>query len=419
MDTLDLLNARLIVFTIISFIFTFVSIFWILVLLESRKELYDDPKPKRRPSLSVIVPAYNEGDVIADCLNSLLKLDYPNLAQIIVVDDGSTDDTKEVAARFLSNPKVKLISKENGGKASAMNEGIKYVKEELVACLDADSIILNPDVLDHMVGYFEDSKIAAVTPALKVYQPANTLQQIQWIEYLLSQFLRKMSAMIDVILVAPGPFTVYRTSVLREIGGFDSSTLTEDMEIAYRLHKYGYSIENSSNAEIGTYAPFTLKDLFLQRLRWARGTYQNMHKYLHFVLNREYGTVGVVMLPLSILTLLLLPLLIPYTSYIFFSGVYQRVESLYYFLSAGIRPELSIDLLASFLGTNFFATFLVVLMFAIALALLFASHKYSGEKVNAGVKAAYLLYMFVFYFVLHIIFLTAFIYEALGVKRKW
>jgi cellulose synthase/poly-beta-1,6-N-acetylglucosamine synthase-like glycosyltransferase len=416
---MDLTVIRLLAFVVTSFVFTFVSIFWLLVLLERREEVYFDPPARRKPSLAVIVPAFNEGEVIGDCLNSLLKLEYPNLSRIVVVDDGSTDNTRQIAEGFLPHPKILLITKQNGGKASAMNEGLRHVGEELVACLDADSVIVNPRVLDYMVGYFENPKVAAVTPAMKVYRPANTLQRVQWIEYLLGQFLRKMSAFLDVILVAPGPFTVYRTSVVKEIGGFDSSTLTEDMEIAYRIHKFGYSIENSSNAQVGTYAPVTLRQLFRQRLRWSRGTYQNMRKYLYFLFNRTYGTIGLVVFPLSVVSLLLIPLLLPYTFYLLGLGLYQRAESLYYHAVIGIRPEFAVDFLTSFFGTNFFATFLAVLMFSLALILLFSSHRYTGEKVDSKMKLAYVCYLFGFYFLLHIVFLTAIACEALGVRRRW
>ncbi|MFH1125642.1 MAG: glycosyltransferase family 2 protein, partial [Candidatus Altiarchaeota archaeon] len=280
-------------------------------------------------------------------------------------------------------------------------------------------VIINPRILDYMVGYFENPAVAAVTPAMKVYKPKTIIQEVQWIEYLLGQVLRKMSAFLDVILVAPGPFTVYRTRVLKEIGGFDSSTLTEDMEIAYRMHKYGYSIENSSNAEIGTNAPSTLRELFKQRLRWSRGTYQNIRRYLYFLFNRKYGTVGMVIFPISVVTLLLTPILVPYTFYLLASGVYQRVESIYYLISAGIRPAPVIDLLVSFFGTNFYSVFLMVLSFTLALILLLTSHKYSGERMNYRMKMAYVVYLFGFYFLLHVIFLTAMLYEILGVRKRW
>ncbi|MDD5112270.1 MAG: glycosyltransferase family 2 protein [Candidatus Altiarchaeota archaeon] len=416
---MDFALIRLLAFAFTSFVFIFVSIFWLLVLLDGRKEVYNDPPARRKLSLAVIVPAFNEGDVIADCLRSLLKLDYPELRRIVVIDDGSTDDTSHVVSGFLPHPKITLVIKENGGKASAMNEGLKHVEEELVACLDADSVIVKPDILNHMVGYFDNPKVAAVTPSMKVYRPANVLQQVQWIEYLLGQFLRKMSSFLDVILVAPGPFTIYRASVLREIGGFDSSTLTEDMEIAYRIHKYGYSIQNSSNAEVGTNAPVTLHQLFRQRLRWSRGTYQNIRKYIHFLFNRSYGTIGLVIFPLSVLTLLMIPLLVPYSAYLLGLGAYQRAESLYYNAVMGIRPEFAVDYVTSFFGMNFFATFLAVLMLSLALVLLVTSHRYTHEKINPNMKAAYAVYLFGFYFLLNVIFLTALAFETIGVRRRW
>jgi biofilm PGA synthesis N-glycosyltransferase PgaC len=226
----------------------FLSVFWLLVLIErgwGRRE----GDLERTPKVSVIVPAYNEEEFIGDCVRSLLALDYPkDRLEVVVVNDGSSDRTREICESF--GDKISLINleKNSGRKAIPLNVGLREASGELVACLDADSVV-DARALRRMLAYFDDD-VAAVTPALKVLEPANLLQKMQWFEYLFAILLRRLMSLIDCIYVTPGPFSLYRRKLVLGLGGFDENNITEDMELALRLQANHYRIENAPDAYV-------------------------------------------------------------------------------------------------------------------------------------------------------------------------
>ena len=274
-------------------------VFWLLVLLEGglkeeRKRL------KRTPLVSVIVPAYNEEKSIGNTLNSILNLNYPkDKLEILVINDGSTDNTKGIVERIIKNHpsfNIQLVNKENGGKGTALNLGLEKAKGEFFVCLDADSEP-EPDCLIKMLPYFEDGKVATVLPLLKVKNPKKLIEKIQWVEYLINLFYKKLMGHINCVHVSPGPFSAYRTDILRKVGGFDENNLTEDLEITLRLQKYDYRIIQLLNVEVLTKAPNSLKAFYKQRNRWYKGTILNMINYRKMIFNKKYGDFGLVMMP--------------------------------------------------------------------------------------------------------------------------
>ncbi|MEK6905946.1 MAG: glycosyltransferase family 2 protein [Nanoarchaeota archaeon] len=253
------------------FMLLFLSIFWLLVLFSP------DPEQKNKklsvfPFFSAIVPAYNEEESITSTLQSLVNLDYPkDKIEIIVVNDGSKDKTKEKVELFIAqhpSNTITLLNQENQGKGKAMNKGLAVARGEYFACLDADSFIA-PNGLQAMLPIFEqDQNIAAVCPLLKVKKPQNVLQKVQWYEYVVNMFYKFLNAKLDCIHVTPGPFSVYKTKVIKDLGGYDETTITEDLEIAIRLQKHQYKIVQTFDAVVETMVPTTWKKLFCQRIRW-------------------------------------------------------------------------------------------------------------------------------------------------------
>lgn len=256
------------------------------------------------PSVAVIVPCWNEAATIAGTCDSLLALDYPkDKLEIILVDDGSTDATPEIMRRFAHHPQVRVVSKENGGKHTALNAGIALTSAELVGCLDADSFV-EPDALREIVGSFEDPKVMATTAAMSVHQPNNILQHMQHAEYALGIALRHTFASINGLYVTPGPFSFYRRAIIEKLGGFRHGHQTEDMEMALRIQRAGYGIENAPRARVYTKAPATLAKLVKQRTRWVRGFLRNtLGEYRDMVGNRRFGILGMLVLPVAVLTI--------------------------------------------------------------------------------------------------------------------
>ena len=277
------------------FLSTYFVVLLSLMLITHRNELQKGrPSLGRTPQVSVIVPAYNEGEVIAHTIRSLKDLTYP-AAEFIIVNDGSTDSTSvAVRAAIAGDRRFTFIDrKENWGKARSLNQGIAIAKGEFVATMDSDSVV-EPVVFEKALPFFAEEKVASVTISVEVSEPRTLLQKIVEIEYVigLSLFLKILS-FFDSVNVTPGPFSLYRKSVLDELGGFDPENITEDLEIAYRMQKAGYRIENCYQAKVSTLTPATFNDLYIQRKRWYTGAVQTLIKHRDVMLHPERGVFGI------------------------------------------------------------------------------------------------------------------------------
>lgn len=272
---------------------------WLLVYYLNRDKIQKDPEASSFPSVTFLVPAYNEEEHIEECIQSLLDMNYPSdKLEIIAVNDGSTDSTLEKLQKFKDD--IEIIDKKNTGKANSLNQALENVETELVACMDADSFA-EKDMLNSMVGYFEQSDVKGVTTAMKVRNPDTWAQKVMWAEYIYNVFLRKLFSIFDSQWVMPGPGSVYDTEYLKELGGWDEETLTEDMEIAFRMFKHGAIIKNSTNAYVDTESPATFKGLMKQRTRWYGGYISNALKYREFWFNPKYGNLGMIIIPFNVL----------------------------------------------------------------------------------------------------------------------
>ena len=249
------------------------------------------------PNVAISVPCYNEERTLATTVASLLSLDYPkHKLEIIIVDDGSTDSTLQVARQFESDSRVKVLRKMNGGKYTAMNEALGVTSADLIGCLDADSIV-EPHALRAIAAVFAHQQVAAATPGIHVRNPKTLLQHMQNVEYRLSIFNRFVLAALGSTFITPGPFSLFRTSVVRDLGGWREGHMTEDMEMALRIQRGGYLIANVPTATVHTTTPATLAHLFRQRVRWTYGWLRNAVDYRAMFLNRAYGNLGLLILP--------------------------------------------------------------------------------------------------------------------------
>ncbi len=289
----------------------YVQVFLIITLIEHRDSLKN--KPQRTafnyhslPTVSVIVPCFNEEATVIGTIDSLKRLNYPaEKLSIIAVDDGSTDDTWSYLKRYENDPRIKILQKENGGKHTAVNLGIANSQSDIVGCLDADSFV-HPEALNRMVTLFNDPKVMAVTPAIRVRTPKNILEHIQHAEYNIGIFLRKMYSTINAIHVTPGPFSMFRRSVFSIVGPFKSAYNTEDLEMALRLHRHNLTIENAEHAYVYTTPPSTIRALIKQRVRWITGFLLNVRDYRDMLFSRKHGQIGTFTLPAGVLSLVTL-----------------------------------------------------------------------------------------------------------------
>jgi cellulose synthase/poly-beta-1,6-N-acetylglucosamine synthase-like glycosyltransferase len=285
---------------IFLFVTLYIEVFFLITyfeIMEKEKKVSVLPMPKKWPSVSVIVPVWNEETTVLKTIFSLLKLNYPkDKLSIFIVDDGSTDNTWNVVQRFSGNKQVKLLRKENGGKYTALNYALEFVESDLVGCLDADSFV-HPEALNRIVIQFNDPKIMAVTPSVKISEPKGILALIQKAEYIFGIFLRRVFNFLNAIYITPGPFSIFRLSVFKTIGYYRHAHNTEDMEIAMRMQKNHMRIGNAYNAYIYTVAPTNLFVLLKQRLRWSYGFIKNAIDYREMFFKPQYGNLGMVVLP--------------------------------------------------------------------------------------------------------------------------
>lgn len=241
------------------------------------------------PSVSILVPACNEGKGIEGAIQSLLDLDYPNY-EIIVVSDGSTDDTVERAQKWAGRQdgvQVQVLDTGmNVGKASALNLGIKNSRHEIIVCMDADSR-LEPQSVRRGVAHFVNPDVSAVAGNVKVVNRNGLLTKMQALEYLEGlNLVRRAQGYFQCVNIIPGPMGFFRREVLEEVGGYESDTFAEDCDLTVKLLSQGKLINYEPEAVAWTEAPETVTGLITQRYRWTRGILQALrkHKYdlFHF-----------------------------------------------------------------------------------------------------------------------------------------
>ncbi|WP_224269344.1 glycosyltransferase [Haloprofundus salinisoli] len=261
------------------------------------------------PQLSVLVPAYNEANYIGPCLDALLRADYPReKLEILVVDDGSTDDTFEEAQRRVGDV-VTVIRKENGGKHSALNDGLTHASADLIVTIDADSLVAE-DALCELVRSFQHHPDAgAVAGNVKISNRESFVTNVQALEYVIGiNTFRRAFDLLGIVTVVPGCLGAFRRETLERIHGYSADTLTEDFDATIAVLKQGVPIHHS-DAVVYTEAPDTWTDLYNQRLRWFRGNVQTVWKHRHVFLDGQFGLLHRIAFPYVLFSMSVLPAL--------------------------------------------------------------------------------------------------------------
>jgi len=281
-------------FVIIASIYLY-SIF-LLLLFKNWKELFTyDLSKENLPSVTILIPAYNEEDTIAGTIQSVLDLEYPkNKKEIIVLNDGSKDKTGEISNQFNG---IKVINKQNSGKADSLNYGISIAKNEFIAVVDADCYHEKDALIKVMNCFKEDPNIEAVTSSVRVKNQETLLGKLQFIEYTLIAWARKLLEFINSVYVTPGPLSVYRKKTLQKLNGFDKNNLTEDIELAWRILRGNHRIKMCLSAKVYTVVPEKFRQWWHQRLRWDIGGLQTFAKHKDTLGKTKFGMLGVWVAP--------------------------------------------------------------------------------------------------------------------------
>ena len=239
--------------------------FEVLLLIGFFDRMRRGPEPEdskglaNHPKVEIIVPCFNEQNTVAGTIKSLLALEYPTKKlRIHVVNDGSTDGTKNSLQEFKNHPQVTISHKENGGKHTALNLAIQTSNADIIGCLDADSFVDTKALLESLK-VFEATKAMAVTPAIKIEAPDSFFRHMQKAEYEVGLLFRRVFADANAQFITPGPFSLYKKEVFETIGEFRSAHNTEDLEMGLRMQEAGYLVENAPRSVVYTRAPRTLK----------------------------------------------------------------------------------------------------------------------------------------------------------------
>lgn len=406
----------------------FIVLFWLFYYLENKptfdKENKQKVKIKNYPMVTVVIPAYNKEETVGDTITSAVNLDYPeSRLKIIIVNDGSTDKTKEQILSIISRYKSKnisLINKKNEGKGKALNVALKQVEGEYFACLDADSFV-KKDALKKMVSLYQESgnDLVIVTPVLKIDKPFNMLQYLQKLEYILSMFIVRLMGYMDANYIAPGPFTLYKKDIIIKKGGFDEKNLVEDQEIAYRMQESHYKIKQCPGAIVKTVAPKSFREFYKQRNRWMKGSFLNIFKFKKMMLNKNYGDFGIFQMPFNIfqyaLSLVTLFFFYHFVIWPFIKWIIDLSK-----VGFDIFPYIrNFKLSFNFLDINIGPTFLlyvVLFLSIITLIVAFVTYKETFSRVTL----IYIFpFLFIYYIVLSFISLVVIIESIIGRNQKW
>lgn len=248
-----------------------------LALRQRRRE--NGAPPAYTPSVSVIIPAYNEERVIEASVRRVLASDYPAI-ELIVADDGSKDRTSAiVAAAFGDDPRVTLLTLQNGGKAAALNRALQEAKGDVIIALDADTHF-EPETIGRLARWFVDPQLGAVAGSAQVGNRINLVTRWQAVEYITAQNLeRRALAGFNAITVVPGAVGAWRRAALDAVGGYPEDTLAEDQDLTIAIQRAGWRVTYDPDAVAWTEAPESFRALAKQRYRWAFGTLQCLWKH--------------------------------------------------------------------------------------------------------------------------------------------
>lgn len=350
------------------------------------------------PFVSIIIPVFNEEKILDMTIKSLLKLNY-SAYEIIIINDGSNDNTREVAERLVgykngkyNKIKISLINKENNGKSTALNAGIKISRGEFILCMDGDSQ-LSPDSIIMAVRHFSNPEIGAVAGNVKVLNRGNFLTDLQALEYVEGLNLaRSAQSFMKLVNIIPGPIGIFRKTAIENAGYYDSDTFAEDADLTLRILAAGWKIYYEPKSISYTEAPATLQQLLKQRYRWTRGILQSIRKHKKLLVNPTINFGNTFILWMMLFEALIWPVMnLAANAFFIFAALAFGFTSLIFFWWAGLA----------------------------LLDLMTAIYSVAAEKEEFSLVAYAVIYRMVFILIVDVCKVMSTVEEFLGIKMKW
>ena len=402
----------------VAFITLILAIFWLLIFIDINREKKEENSKKQRKTVklrtvAVLIPTLAEKEELRETINAALASGYPKklFKVYVVLNKSSPSSTREIAYSVRSN-RVKVIEAPMNGKAAVMNYALKkFVKEELLLILDADTLI-NKDLMYKLAVQFKSERVGGVVSSVKVYKPRNILEYLQSYEYMLSIMARKAMSVLGGLMVAHGAGSMFSTKIIKKVGYFDEKNYTEDIEMGLRLLVNGYLVENAIDAVSYTMVPNKLKGLLKQRLRWFSGFFINVLKYKKRIMSTKYRVLGLIIVPISLVSISL--------------GIVVVVGLVYYFVSLAMYfYALVLNTSLSYVFSSFQFSFFslntiyitLITLTVIGLFSLFYSLRSANGRLDAFKDTLGILIYSIFYsFFLSFVWLASLI--MLSVRRR-
>lgn len=406
--------------TIIYLAFMFVALymfsFFIILTFRNRQNLFLYPSPNTDFLITVLIPAYNEENSIESTINHVMQSDYPkNKLEVIVINDGSSDSTSKIVKQLIKKyPRLKLINKENSGKADSLNLGIKKAKGELIAVVDSDSFP-SPNSLKKLTGFFNNPEMGAVTSFVTVRNKNdNFFAKIQSLEYVILAWSRKLLDFVDSVYVTNGPLSLYRKSFIVKVGGFDKNTVTEDIDITWNLLNHDYKTAMCLDANVSTIAPSKFKSWFKQRTRWGLGGLQAIQKYRKMFFRK--GMFGAFILPFVSFSIILSIATFLFSTYLILRTILAKLLTLTYSIStnSAVFTLQEINLYPSVIVFYFIVLFTLSICYS---WYILKAIKYE-ENLNLKKFFTLLFYILVYLTLYPLVWFTS-IYRFLKKDYKW
>lgn len=394
------------------FMALYFAIFVFSTIFEYKDEIYYKPKRKFQPKVSLVVPCYNEEENISKTLQSILCLDYPKEnIEIIVIDDGSTDNTLQESLDFAKKDKrIKVFHKENGGKYTALNLGIEKATHPYLGTIDADSY-LHKESLGKIMEQFENQKVMAVASSIRIANPKNILEGVQYVEYLMSNFVKKTFSFLNGITVVPGPLSVFNKKVFTKIGPYRKAHQTEDLEMAFRMQKNNMIISQAIDAIVYTQGCKTFKELLRQRVRWNKGGLLNCRDYSELFNIKKHGNLTYLLLN-SVLGIFVVVFLSLYAVYRILDFAYSKFNQMllvkgdFFKFSFNLPDWIKFDITP--------LLFLGILTLGISVVYIFLSKKYTRDP---GPSKRNVIFFFIVFPFVNGVFLVLTLWAILFKKK--
>lgn len=317
---------------IFTFIFTLILLSYFILLFYKRKK---KPKEKEFNSITVIIPVHNEEKYIQECIKSVKDANFNGIKKIIVVNDGSIDNSKKLIEEVLDKEDI-FLNFNHQGKSKSINKALELVETDLIAIVDGDSTI-EKNSLEILKEEIEQKNVSAVTTVVKVKNTNKFICLWLHLEQLYNSLIRDIQSKINANVTTPGPLSLYRTKDIKKIGGFSIKRYSEDIDITIRLIRSGKKVVFSNKTFSSTNMPYTFKEFSRQRKRFCQGIINMFTKHLRF----NKLAIDIYTFPILLFTYLqavimgsltLFNIITGYNQYFFQNGVYFNLDVARFFL---------------------------------------------------------------------------------------